>query len=589
MRPPSPPADSGWSSIRPYTPRLQLTVWEITPVSVTLILATSLDPVFLRRPDEGQIAEEEEPRGISDVLKSGLAVKVNAEPWDKVVIHTGEDEEEAIVTICGLLPAVNYVIDLHVAAADEDFHGVITTSSADLPLPGEVVDFVLVLRSDRPLVLDEVESDLSVSMPRQTATPESTPPSSPVYRTPSSPPASASTSSLGSHVMTVEERVAQLQVTLAATLAERDAISAQLRTAKRDSQRVDSTLRSEIDALKRASEKNAQTELRTKRKIASAQKVVEQLNTASEEAEALIHKLTAEIPTLEGRAVSMLDEHARVKDEAERSAAEAEEAIKGDKKRAVDLDDELADLTAKLEVVEREKGKLKDDTIPELERQLAQLHKEIEAVENGSSISLPPVEFNHEMDYPHHYHQNPFPQPPFNGPVRGQPPVAGAGSRRPPPIQRPPQNLQPPMISAAFSTSQRSLEDGSRPPPGGQFYPHNASTGAFPQIRHPSVNAHPPPRGLFSSNSRPPVVHGNPGPSMRRSGAGSSSSLNTRGGLGGSDPFVAPGSGLTGSGAAPGYPIHPGSGVNSGNSNLSNLSLTVPVPPHINKSGEVIP
>ena len=128
MRPPSPPPDSGWSSIRPFTPRLLLTVWEITPVSVTLILTTSLDTTYIKRPSTTDEPNDTK-HGISEILESGLAVKVNADPWDKVVIHTGEDEEEAIVTICGLMPSVNYVIDLHVAAADEDFHGAITTAS----------------------------------------------------------------------------------------------------------------------------------------------------------------------------------------------------------------------------------------------------------------------------------------------------------------------------------------------------------------------------------------------------------------------------------------------------------------------------
>lgn len=149
-RPPSPPPDSGWSSIRPYTPRLFLTIWEISSVSVTLVLTTTLDTTFVKRPpntphgapslhedtqdgDSWAVAEDDTDtkRGISNILRSGMAVNINGNPWNKVIMHTGEDDAEAILTIYGLLPAMQYDIDLVVASADEAYRGVIVTAGEE--------------------------------------------------------------------------------------------------------------------------------------------------------------------------------------------------------------------------------------------------------------------------------------------------------------------------------------------------------------------------------------------------------------------------------------------------------------------------
>lgn len=148
-RPPSPPPDSGWRSIRPYTSRLTISTSEITSVSVTFILKATLDVAYVKRP----FVADNEPddahdidmlsgsgdrsfkQGISYVLRTGLAVKVNAAPWKKVVIYTEDEEEEAIVTVYDLIPATFYDIDLTVAAGEDSFSGAIITASSP-PEPG---------------------------------------------------------------------------------------------------------------------------------------------------------------------------------------------------------------------------------------------------------------------------------------------------------------------------------------------------------------------------------------------------------------------------------------------------------------------
>ena len=153
-RPPSPPPDSRWSSIRPHRPRLLLTVLDVDSVSVSFTLTATLDAAFVRLPpddpslhrlrtagpaeaaentqDEDQ--DELEKCGISQILRSGMDVKVNGERWEKVIIDTvndaeGNNQEEGVVTIYGLLPKQTYDIDLVVAATDEVYGGLVTTES----------------------------------------------------------------------------------------------------------------------------------------------------------------------------------------------------------------------------------------------------------------------------------------------------------------------------------------------------------------------------------------------------------------------------------------------------------------------------
>ncbi len=72
-----------------------------------------------------------------------------------------------------------------------------------------------------------------------------------------------------------------------------------------------------------------------------------------------------------------------VKDE-ESSKAEANEAIRADKKRTGDLQTELTALTNRLERLTGKRDKLLSESVPELEEQLAKLIREVELVERDA-------------------------------------------------------------------------------------------------------------------------------------------------------------------------------------------------------------
>ncbi|KIO26382.1 hypothetical protein M407DRAFT_7870 [Tulasnella calospora MUT 4182] len=166
------------------------------------------------------------------------------------------------------------------------------------------------------------------------------------------------------------------------------------------------------------------------------------------------------------------------------------------------LDAELAEAEGQLDGVNKRRAELEEDRIPQLEKELEALTKELETVDKGSSVNLP-TEFNHEIDYPHHYQTPPVPHPGSFHPYRNP----GQRNNRLAPIQRPPGQgpiHHYPGANPSFSSSQRSLEgpDPSGRGAGPSFYPAGGPA-PFPQIRHPSVNAHPAPRGLFSNANHP--------------------------------------------------------------------------------------
>ena len=138
---------SEWHSIRPWAPRLALLVREITSVSATFILSSSLseppngssnsgpdhepdlsltsagltiDGTEHEASDDTETTDSEEVNGgtqpreliISNALSRGLSVNVNGSPWQRVLIRIDDKVDEAVIIIYGLMPGRQYDIDL---------------------------------------------------------------------------------------------------------------------------------------------------------------------------------------------------------------------------------------------------------------------------------------------------------------------------------------------------------------------------------------------------------------------------------------------------------------------------------------------
>ncbi|CAE7067814.1 unnamed protein product [Rhizoctonia solani] len=335
-------------------------------------------------PDSPSLEEElgeklvEMKHKISDVLGKGLAVKVNNAPWQRVVMHVDEEsDEEAVVILYGLMPSKHYEIELSVVAG-ESIKGNLTTED-------DLNEFNEAARAP-PAV-----TQLNTTPQTQTVTPADTPPSS---------PSSSGSSSPQPRQITVEERAIQLRHMHTMLSQEHDQLTAQLKTARREAQRADAALRSEVEALKRAVEKNAAGEQRAKQKILALQEAVKQALAAAVEADNEVKELERALPGLETQRDEAEKEHARASEAAERSAAETKTALDLDRKRTAEVEAELSVLTAKVEKMTAKRDKYATENIPELERELSSIRSEIEEIEKEKERER---EFNHEVDYPHHY------------------------------------------------------------------------------------------------------------------------------------------------------------------------------------------
>lgn len=156
-----------WHSIRPWTPRLSLSVRELTSVSATFILSslsahTNLSLILDGEGSHSDDDEDTSPAGglstasvsrsqriISDALSKGLSVTLNGAPWQRVLIRVDDEADEAVIIIYGLMPGRQYDIELGVIPGDERVKGQITTESRRVYLSHMIAELVLTVNLKR--------------------------------------------------------------------------------------------------------------------------------------------------------------------------------------------------------------------------------------------------------------------------------------------------------------------------------------------------------------------------------------------------------------------------------------------------------
>ena len=174
-----------------------------------------------------------------------------------------------------------------------------------------------------------------------------------------------------------------MQHTLSAVNSERETLLSSLKSARREAQKADSALRSEIDTLKRTSERNSATELKGKQKMLALQEAVKRAQNATKETEELSAEVEANMPELNERKQKKEDEHSKIKLEANKARKQREDVEEKERKRLDLMKVELAGLTHKLEKLGGKREKLENTVIPDLEEKLKDMEKEIEVEENG--------------------------------------------------------------------------------------------------------------------------------------------------------------------------------------------------------------
>ncbi|TFK70783.1 hypothetical protein BDN72DRAFT_818305 [Pluteus cervinus] len=301
----------------------------------------------------------------STLSKECLTVSVNGTVWQKVFPHFDEASDEAIIIIHGLLPSRQYDILLSLVqpgggqsnsirkqVKTEEVTGESTESHSDPETP----TFEASGSSDQPAL--------------------STPSSSPTPSTPPSNSTNGSGAPLGP-LMTLEERRAQLEQTLTSLNSERDTLTASLKSARRESQKGDAALRSEIEVLKRSSEKHAASELRAKQKILALQEALKRAQVATKETEEQIKEVEAKMPSLKRQTAEKERELEKVKEEAEQVKRERDAQGEQHNKRVEGVKAELTGLEHKKERLSSKKEKLETSILPDLEKQLKAIELEI--------------------------------------------------------------------------------------------------------------------------------------------------------------------------------------------------------------------
>lgn len=133
---------SNWHSIRPWTPSLSLAVREVTSVSATFILSSTLSGEFssslaslgLEAAEEASENPQDPSSSnanplmsmqrknnsvIADALAKGLSVNVNGSAWQRAFIRIDDQLDEAVIIIYALMPGRQYDIELGLPSAGQ--------------------------------------------------------------------------------------------------------------------------------------------------------------------------------------------------------------------------------------------------------------------------------------------------------------------------------------------------------------------------------------------------------------------------------------------------------------------------------------
>lgn len=176
---------------------------------------------------------------------------------------------------------------------------------------------------------------------------------------------------------TIEDRLAQLNNTLSLLHTERETLQSQIKTARRDGQKADAALRTEIDILKRAADKHTAAEARSKQKILAIQEAVKRTQAGARAADEQKEEIENSLPGLTKEKEEKEAEYERAKKEADRVRKEREIADEKNKKRLDKMRAELSILAHKLEKMKGKREKL-ETLVPDLEEQLRETNQELE-------------------------------------------------------------------------------------------------------------------------------------------------------------------------------------------------------------------
>jgi hypothetical protein len=270
---------SRWQSIRPWHPRLSLSVTEITSVSATFFISSLSSNII-------HDSDNDTPTPNTGTLSKGVSVKVNGTPWRKCLARLSDDADEAMIIIYGLMPGRLYDIELGLIPSDEKLkHQIVTDNACAYP-----VSVLILIDTHSSIANDQAisDSESSSGIPQVGAFPSTTSNTpavdpSPSPPSPSPPPTPSGGPSYPSQ--TFEDYLASLQLSLSHLQAEHETLSNTLKSSRRDSQRAQAAQRAEISSLKRAAQKHSAGDTRMKQKVRALEEAVKQAIKCREDVE----------------------------------------------------------------------------------------------------------------------------------------------------------------------------------------------------------------------------------------------------------------------------------------------------------------
>ncbi|KAL0070299.1 hypothetical protein AAF712_002791 [Marasmius tenuissimus] len=414
-----------WTSIRPWIPPLTLSVREITSVSVTFILSASSGPLA-GEPDIAALLEDIQHRGddevdgdeednstsnseseakkpsssppsvVSRALAGGLSVEVDHGSWRRVLIRIDDKADEAVIIVYGLMPGRQYDVDLELVQGQTMRSQVVTQGTTIQKNRATTGPHSFCIGGDSSPsngTAAEAEASTTPTGPTDESTPTR----------PSTPPPNASASSQASSnqpqhsqpsgtsfsfaPLTLEDRISQLQQTLSLLNSETATLTASLKSAKRDSQKADAALRSEIEVLRRASERHNAGELRSKQKVLALQEAVKRANSSVTETKAEIQQVEEANPELEAERDQKEKEYQRILAQADKVRAEREHEEEVVRKRIDGYKSELNTLNKAQEKLEAKQEKAENGVLKELQEKLDMVEQELQEMEMEENMA----------------------------------------------------------------------------------------------------------------------------------------------------------------------------------------------------------
>ncbi|KAG0693598.1 hypothetical protein DFH29DRAFT_860088 [Suillus ampliporus] len=397
---------SSWHTIRPWTPHLILSVREITSVSATFILSSSLSPPdsnpdapppqntaeqppICSDADTGAEADVEidtealnTTRGIiSDALSAGLSVSVNGSPWQRVLIRLLEPVDEAVIIIYGLMPGRQYDIDLGLVqgglascirrqVVTEEAEGNIENGRLD---EGTSTSFLL--RSSSSSSTSSSSLSLSLSATTTDSTSILAHPQAPRSRSRSTTP-------------TQEDRLPNLQTTLSNLQSRISDLTSTLKSTRRDSQKADAALKSEIEALNRASEKASAAESKARQRIRALEDAVRRANEGKDDVDRVRNELEGEVPSLRKQVREKEEECEALRKEASKVRREREAKEEERRRRVEGVKTEIGSTEHRLERLCGRQEKLEGTVLIDLEKTLREVEREIQEAEAQVDVGV---------------------------------------------------------------------------------------------------------------------------------------------------------------------------------------------------------